>query len=203
MFYPNMTSVFPFMYDETGMMTNQKCFILTSKDNSISLLFLTAVLNSSLAKLWIWYNCPELQGGTREIRKVYFEHFPVPKANEEETSLLANYAAKRTRLTSELQNAVTKFQRTLQRRFNLADLSLKLKEWHQLTFTEFTKELAKKKVKLSLADESDWEDYFNEQKQKAQTLKTEIDHSDREIDRMVYELYGLTEEEVGIVEGNF
>ena len=80
-------------------------------------------------------------------------------------------------------------------------MSLKLKDWHLLSFAEFTKELAKKKVKLALADEADWEDYFNEQKQKAQTLKTEIDLNEREIDRMVYELYGLTEDEIGIVEG--
>lgn len=200
-FYPNMTSVFPFMYDESGLFSNDKSFILTTNDDSVSLLFLTAVFNSSLAKLWIWYNCPELQGGTREIRKVYFEHFPVPVANHEQTTQLADYAAQRTRLTSELQNVVTKFQRTILRRFNLADLSLKLKDWPLLTFTEFTKELAKKKVRLALTDETEWEDYFSEQKQKAQTLQTEIDHTDREIDRMVYKLYGLVVEEIGGVEG--
>ena len=199
--YPNMTSVFPFMYDESGFFSNDKSFILTAKDKSVSLLFLTAVLNSSLAKLWIWYNCPELQGGTREIRKIYFEHFPVPQANEEQTAQLAAFATKRTQLTAELQSSVTKFQRSLQRRFNLADLPLKLQEWYQLSFAEFTKELAKKKIKLSLVVEAEWEDYFSEQKQKAQTLKTENDKTDREIDHMVYELYGLTEEEIGIVEG--
>ena len=31
-----------------------------------------------------------------------------------------------------------------------------------------------------------------QQKQKAQSLKSEIDKTDREIDQMVYELYGLT-----------
>ena len=31
-------------------------------------------------------------------------------------------------------------------------------------------------------------------------LQRRIDAADREIDRLVYELYGLTEEEVGIVE---
>jgi hypothetical protein len=31
-------------------------------------------------------------------------------------------------------------------------------------------------------------------------LKTQIDQTDREIDRMVYALYGLTEEEIAIVE---
>ncbi|KAF0235918.1 MAG: n-6 DNA [Prolixibacteraceae bacterium] len=200
--YPEITAFSPFMYDESGILANQKSFILTAKDNSVSLLFLTAVLNSSLAKLWIWYNCPELQGGTREIRKVYFEHFPVPKANDEQTAILAKCASERTSLTSDLQNIVLKFTRTVQRKFNLEDLSVKLQEWYLLSYPEYIKELAKKRIKLSLSDEAEWEDYFTGQKQKAQTLKAEIDKTDREIDRMVYELYGLTEEEVGIVEGS-
>jgi hypothetical protein len=33
------------------------------------------------------------------------------------------------------------------------------------------------------------------------TLQRQIDATDREIDRLVYELYGLTEEEVRVVEG--
>jgi hypothetical protein len=65
---------------------------------------------------------------------------------------------------------------------------------------EYIKELAKKRIKLTLSEEAEWLQYFTEQKQKAQTLKAEIDKTDREIDRMVYELYGLTEEEIGIVE---
>ena len=44
--------------------------------------------------------------------------------------------------------------------------------------------------------------YFNEQKQKAEELKTEIDKTDKEIDQMVYELYGLTKEEIEIVENS-
>ncbi len=51
--------------------------------------------------------------------------------------------------------------------------------------------------------------YFNEQKHalsgaegaKAQALQAQIDRTDKEIDRMVYALYGLSEEEVGVVEG--
>jgi len=33
-------------------------------------------------------------------------------------------------------------------------------------------------------------------------LKGQIHAVDKEIDRMVYELYGLSEEEIGIVEGS-
>ena len=32
-------------------------------------------------------------------------------------------------------------------------------------------------------------------------LQRQIDATDQEIDRLVYDLYGLTEEEIGIVEG--
>ncbi|MFA5972411.1 MAG: hypothetical protein WC780_08680 [Lentimicrobiaceae bacterium] len=35
----------------------------------------------------------------------------------------------------------------------------------------------------------------------ALAIKSEIDKTDKEIDRMVYDLYGLTEEEIKIVEG--
>jgi len=54
---------------------------------------------------------------------------------------------------------------------------------------------------MKLSEQAEWMQYFNEQKQKAQTLKAEIDKTDKEIDKMVYELYGLSEEEIKIVEG--
>ncbi len=200
--YPNMTSVFPFMYDESGMLSNQKCFILTAQDDSVSLLFLTALFNSSLAKLWIWFNCPELQGGTREISKVYFEHFPVPQANEEQTATLAQYATHRTQLTANLQIHSTKFTRNIQREYNLEKLSGKLENWFQISFKEFLKELEKNKVKLTLSQKADWEDYFIQESNKALAIKHQIDSTDKEIDRMVYSLYGLSEEEIKIVEGS-
>jgi len=62
-------------------------------------------------------------------------------------------------------------------------------------------ELTKAKVKLSLSEEAEWMAYFNEQKSIAQALQAEITRLEREIDALVYELYGLTEEEIGIVEG--
>ncbi|WP_369765313.1 DNA methyltransferase [Flavobacterium sp. WC2429] len=200
--YPNMTSIFPFMFNENGMLANQKCFILTAQDDSISLPFLTAVFNSSLAKLWIWYKCPELQGGTREISKVYFENFPVPKVNNQQTAILAHYATDNIFQISKLQEVTGKFHRTLHRKFELKDLPKKLQDWHLLSYAEFIKELVKKKVKLSLSQEAEWEDYFISERKKALDLKAQIDATDKEIDTMVYELYGLSEEEINIVESS-
>ena len=58
----------------------------------------------------------------------------------------------------------------------------------------------KQKIKLSLSEEAEWMQYFTEQKEKALAIQAEIDKTDREIDQMVYELYGLTDEEIAIVE---
>ena len=93
-----------------------------------------------------------------------------------------------------------KFQRTLQRKFELQDLPKKLEDWYLLSYSEFIKELAKKKIKLSLSDEAEWEEYFNTESKKALELESKIDATDKEIDQMVYKLYDLTEEEIKIVE---
>jgi hypothetical protein len=101
----------------------------------------------------------------------------------------------------DLHDVSNKFQRTIQRKFNLVDLPGKLQNWYLLTYAEFITELAKKKVKMSLSEENEWEEFFLQEAKQALALKSEIDKTDKEIDRMVYELYGLTEEEIGIVEG--
>ena len=103
--YPNMTSAFPFTYDETGSFGNDKSFIITlrhsdpgehssigDESSEILLKALLAIFNSNLVRLWIWYNCPELMGGTREIRKAYFENLRIPLDNAELLQQLATLA---------------------------------------------------------------------------------------------------------------
>jgi hypothetical protein len=55
---------------------------------------------------------------------------------------------------------------------------------------------------LSLSQKAEWEDYFLAEQQKALELKAQIDQTDKEIDQMVYDLYGLTKEEIEIVENS-
>ena len=71
--YPNMTKYLPFVYDEDGFITNQKCFIITGSH----IAYLTAFLNSSLFKFCFRDNFPELQGGTREMSKIFFDKIPI------------------------------------------------------------------------------------------------------------------------------
>ena len=77
--YPNMTKYLPFYYDVKGHYTNQKCFIITGKN----LAYLTAFFNSSLFKYCFRENFPELQGGTRELSKIFFDKIPVKQIDSQ------------------------------------------------------------------------------------------------------------------------
>ena len=57
-------------------------------------------------------------------------------------------------------------------------------------------------IKLSLVQQDELEEYFNIYKNEINQLQNEINTTDEEIDQMVYELYGLTDDEIKIVEGN-
>ena len=81
------------------------------------------------------------------------------------------------------------------------DIQQNIRESKEEQFQEgFLRELKKKKVKLSLSEEAEWMDYFNEKKAEAQELKSKIDATDNEIDHLVYKLYDLTYDEVLIVD---
>ena len=62
-------------------------------------------------------------------------------------------------------------------------------------------ELKKQKITLSLSDQDQREPYFKEYKEKVLVLKGEIDKTDGEIDEMVFELYGLSDDERKVVLG--
>jgi len=71
--YPNMTKYMPFYFDIKGFYQNDKSFLITGRHLS----YLAAFLNSSLFKFCFINSFPELQGGTRELRKIFFDKIPV------------------------------------------------------------------------------------------------------------------------------
>ena len=76
--YPNMTKYLPFYYDERGFFQNDKSFMITGRNVA----YLTAFLNSSLFKFCFLNNFPELLGGTRELRKIFFDKIPVLEVDD-------------------------------------------------------------------------------------------------------------------------
>jgi hypothetical protein len=178
-------------------------FLITSNDNE-SLIYLTTILNSRLINFLfrIANFANTMAGGYININKENLGNVPVKNISTSHKLPFIEKADLMLSLNKDLQEQSQKFQRTIQRKFSLEDLPKKLQDWYVLSYADFIKELAKKKVKLSLSEEAEWEDYFETESKKAQDLKAQIDATDKAIDAMVYELYGLSEEEIGIIENS-
>lgn len=159
-----------------------------------------AILNSSSMSFYFRHTYSEFDDLFPKVKLQHFKDFPISKSVSSNEGKLNRLSKIRFTLTSNDLEERRKFTTYLQSKFEIEKLTTNLQNWYELEFKDFLKELKKAKVELTLSQEAEWMQYFNEQKQKAQTLKAEIDKTDKEIDQMVYKLYGLSEEEIKIVE---
>lgn len=84
--YPNMNKEFIASYDMQGFYTNQKCFIITSKNEN--LIYLTALLNSKL-NFWYFKQIGATLGANGyEMSKIFVEKLPIPKITKENQNLV-------------------------------------------------------------------------------------------------------------------
>ena len=205
--YPDISSSVNFSFAENTLL-DMTCFGIPTSSKS-----LLGILNSSLVKTYLTSICVKARGGYLRLKSQYVLKIPIPINYENDD--LNNLV---TRVLNEVGNYVkiqSTFSKYLQSQSQLEKLPKKLQNWHELAFGDFIKELNKaikkenkERVKaeqepiatLTKLQEMEWMEVFETKKAEALALKAEIDRTDREIDRMVYELYNLTEEEIQIVE---
>lgn len=167
--------------------------------------FLLTIFNSKLIKFYLKQIANTSGVGTLRWINIYVKEFPVCDASDIQQQILGNKETDISDLLKKYNSFTMIFRNYIMGSFSFQKLTRKLQNWHELEFVEFIVELnnlIKKsgREKLSKMDEMDWMEVFETKKAEAQKLKSEIDRTDKEIDQMVYELYGLTEEEIAIVE---
>jgi type I restriction-modification system DNA methylase subunit len=186
-----------FFYDNSKLFIDKTCFCIVGKN----LKYLNTILSSTLYTYYLENKLRLVGNITIQYSKQYLVDIPIIKPKKEEPFI--EKAEQMLILNIGLQETSSKFQRALQRKLEgLENLPKKLENWYELAFTDFINELKKKKIALSLGEEAEWEDYFLVEQQKALAIKSQINQTDKEIDAMVYELYGLTIEEIEIVENS-
>ncbi len=170
--------------------------------------FYLSILNSSILWFYIKNTGTELRGGYFRFKTNYLNPFPLPKLdNINDQQPFIEKADQMLDLNKQLQAKKTKFLNRV--KDNLfakgacplgLKLSKKLEAFYDYNFKTFVSELKKKKIKLSLVQQDEWEEYFNAYKTEINNLQNQISQTDKEIDQMVYQLYELTDEEIKIVE---
>lgn len=208
--YPEIATEGRFSIDLENSYFDMTSFIIGSDSKE-----LLGILNSQLISFIFKQISSEIRGGFLRWKRQYVYKLPIPvdirNLNLESTVIIA------LKRKLELDSTIEKFSTFYKSNIGITKLSKKLAHWFELNFIDFIKELNKaikadNKVLLSKGknllptltkkDEFEWLELFEENKKKAQDLQTQIDTTEKKIDQMVYELYGLTLEEIEIVENS-
>jgi hypothetical protein len=144
--YPNICKRPEFTFDDKGIFTNQKCFIIHVNDK-----YLLGILNSSLTYFLFRETLPKLRGDFYEPSYIYFSKFPIYKINS-------------------------------------SNPDEKTKHDKMVKLVEQMLDLHKKLSAAKIPDEKT-------------RIQRQITTTDSQIDKLVYKLYNLTDEEIKIVEG--
>jgi type I restriction-modification system DNA methylase subunit len=183
-------------------LTESTLYSCSVKSKDLDIYYLLSILNSKLLTYLVRQNMITNEQAFPQILMTDIQLLKVPIIKSSEQITLREKAMYIEDVSNKCQEVSQKFQRSLERKFALLELPKKLQDWYLLSYAEFIKELEKKKIKLSLSEEAEWETYFTTEAKKALELKAQIEKTDKEIDQMVYALYELTEDEIKIVEGS-
>ncbi len=136
-----------------------------------------------------------------EIKIHELKSLPIIVPKNEIKSSLEEKAETMLSLNESLNKQKNQFLKLLQSNFEIEKLSKKLQSFYDHDFKTLVSELKKKKVSFNLAQQAEWMEFFEQSKAAINELQNKITSTDSEIDKMVYDLYGLTDEEIQIVEG--
>jgi len=158
------------------------------------------LLNSKLFSYIYKNKCPQVGKVFAEVKPSIIKSLPLKQIKEETQQVFIAIANKMLLLNQQLQGKRNKFLNRSRDNFEIEKTTKKFETFYNYDFKTFVSELKKQKVNLSLVQQDEWEEYFNDYKNEINILQDEVKTTDKEIDQMVYELYELTEDEIEIIE---
>jgi type I restriction-modification system DNA methylase subunit len=183
--------------DPEQHLTNDKIHIIYELNKGFDFRYILGVLNSKFVDGWFKSNFNKVL----EVKINQLKQIPIPKISLLDQEPFIEKADLMLNLNKEFYEKKDKFFNRIKKSFNLEKINNKINKFYELEFNDFIREIEKQiKNKISLKEQDEWEDYFNEHKKEVCGLKEQISKTDSEIDQMVYKLYGLTQEEIKVVE---
>ena len=181
--------------DSERYLCNDTLNIIYSLCAEYSFEYILCILNSKLVNVWFKKIFP----AGLHIKQNQLEQIPIPIIDMDAQQPFVALADTMLSLNFQLQEKRSQFLRRLSENLEGVKITSSLQAFDTMDFKGFVAELKKQKIKLTLSQQDEWEEYFNQRVAECQTLSAQIQATDNEIDNKVFDLYGLTEEERKIV----
>lgn len=189
-----------FCLEKDGFFPINKCYLFPSDDGA-----LVALLNSRVS--WFCFVSTSVlkRGGYREATAQHIGPLPWPDLSKGQRSQLVNLGETCRKAASQSLAIRTSFQHRV-----LSDLApprerqrltSKLENFWMLDFAAFRAEAKRAfKTEINVKDRDGWEQYLAEKSAEVIKLTAEIGAAEREIDALVYKAFGLTPDEIKLLE---
>ena len=164
--------------------------------------YVLVLLNSTLLATYFVRKFAREEKTFPEIRVSEVKTLPIKEISQEKQKPFIEKADLMLSLNKLLHTKAEKFIKRIKSNLEIEKISKKLQNFYDFDFKNFISELKKQKIKLNFKQQDEWEDYFDNYKTDINSLQRKINQTDKEIDKMVYKLYKLTEEEIEIVENS-
>ena len=190
-----------FVYDNTKNfigLTNTT--VIFGNNSNYNLKYILALLNSKVLNFRYKSIGKQTGSGVFEYFENQISKLPIPIADENQQQSLAQKAEKMIEVNKKLYDETQKAIELIELEYKPKKLSQKLQSFYTLGLNPFLEELQKHGVKLSLSQKEDLIGWYKNKSKLLNDIKTQIKTLDKEIDQEVYKLYGLTEDEIKIIE---
>ncbi len=189
-------------FDNQNFLCLKTIYFIYGADET-TLKYVTTLLNSKFLNFYFFekYSAMHISGGYLRFRKQFIDNVPIKIIDNKQPYI--EKADIMVSLNKELQSKAEKFKKRIKANLEVEKLTKKQQKFYNFDFKTFVAELKKQKIILNFKQQDEWEDYFDSYKQEINDLQHRINQTDTEIDKMVYELYKLTENEIETIENNY
>lgn len=178
-------------YDDEKYFNLNRVSNIVLKNKSYSLKYVYSLLNSELLDFYfnIYFN-------EYEVKPAHLAKLPIKNISLDKQRPFIEKADLILSLNRDLQEKSSSFLKNIQAKYSVPKITRKLEKWWELDFAEFLKET---KISISLTEQEELMQYFETRRAEVRAIDAEIRKTDAEIDTMIFDLYGLTEEERKII----
>jgi len=179
-----------FTYTDFDTYVSQTYFVI--KTTRFDMRYLTAILNSKVVAFWLRYK-GKMQGDMYQVDKEPLLSIPIAQSLDEKAlSVLCNDMQITLRQLDKLE---TRTKKLLLVEFGVKKLPSR---WWHLEFNDFVTQL---NVVLSLSQKDELLQMFERYRTNLRQLDTQAQKTDQEINQLVYIAYGLSDEDIRVIEG--
>jgi type I restriction-modification system DNA methylase subunit len=172
---------------------------LEKYSENIDIKYILAIINSKIGDYFI----NQIRGiGNIDINPEYLKKIPIPDTTPKNQKKLSKKVDEILEKKQKLKNEILSFHKYLERDFSIVKINKKLMKYYKLSFQDLYKEVKKQYKKISRKETDKLEEEYLESINTIKLLEKEIRNIDKEIDKIAYELYGLDDKEIVIIEGN-